>query len=71
MTHQLSSPQTGWVDKTKTANTGDTSGPGTADFIDEDALNTKLTAMGYTAARIAQMNQNDKVYAIRVSLGLV
>lgn len=38
------------------------------DFKDEDDLDTRLLANGYTQTQINTMNQNDKIWAIRQKL---
>lgn len=47
---------------------GDTARFLTLDSImDEQSLDARLLAIGYTQSQINQMNQNDKVYAVRVA----
>lgn len=36
-------------------------------FMDEANLDTRLLALSYTQSQINQMNQNDKVYAVRLA----
>lgn len=40
---------------------------GITDYKDEGDLDSRLLAIGYTQSQVNQMNQNDKVYAVRVS----
>lgn len=60
----------GFVDKRRTPN-AQTSPVGTpANYANEAAMDTRLAAINgtyYTAARLAGMTHNDKVYAIRLS----
>lgn len=61
--HTLS---TGFVDVRRTQATTATTLSNPADFTSLDTAETKLLANGYTQARLNQMTQNDKVYALRV-----
>ena len=36
-------------------------------FRDNDSLDARLVALGYTQANVDKMNQNDKLYAIRLN----
>lgn len=60
--------ENGWVDKRKTATQTTTTSVGTpANFSSVSALETRLLAIGYTAAQLRVMTQNDKVYALRLA----
>lgn len=40
-------------------------------FATESAMDTQLKTGGYTDEQLSIMSKNDKIYALRVSLGLV
>lgn len=71
-THQLTPPSINFNDKRRAVKTptGTQSHSGTfeTNTASNDALDAALTAISattYTAARLNQMTQNDKVYALR------
>lgn len=68
MTHQLSQPDIGMIDKSRTSSVGNAqSGISDAKWLEykSDAnMGTKLLANGYTAKQIASMTTNDKIYAV-------
>jgi hypothetical protein len=60
--------ENGWVDKRKSgAPTATTSITTPANFASVSAMETRLLAVGYTAAQLRQMTQNDKIYALRLA----
>lgn len=70
MTHQLSQPEIGYIDPSRTekSNGGSKIGTNTYNaFKSEDDMDTALIAAGYSAANVRRMTQNDKVYAIRLA----
>lgn len=69
MTHQLSPPEIGFVDPSRTEKSNGSSkiGANTHNaFKSEDALDSALTSNGYSAANVRKMTTNDKVYAVRL-----
>lgn len=64
-THNLTSPENGWVDP---RGAGNTASAMTDALVDNDSLDAALVTAGYSQKRIDQMTQNDKVYALRLEL---
>lgn len=69
-THQLSQPEINVPDKRRTASVPNAAAStGTpANYASNASLDTRLAAISgttFTQARLDQMNQNDKVYALR------
>lgn len=61
----------GFVDKRRSGTQTDTTPLSTiANYASEATLDARLTAISavsYSAARLRQMNQNDKIYAVRLA----
>ncbi len=73
MAHMPGDPRLGFVDRTRSTagsvadNTSAVATP--ANYASEAALDARLTAISsttFTAARLATMTHNDKIYAVRV-----
>ena len=61
-------PDLGFVDKRRSSGQTTTNPLGTpANYASVDAIETRLTTIGYTAAQLGTMNLNDKIYALRLS----
>lgn len=57
-----------FVDKRRSDGQTNTCPLGTpANYLTESALDTRLTAIGYSAATLRVMTTNDKIYAVRVN----
>lgn len=68
MTHQLSQPEIGYIDPSRTDaddGTSHISDLNYAAFKSQDDMDAFLLANGYTAAQVALLTTNDKVFAIR------
>lgn len=56
----------GFIDKRRSGSQTNTSPVGTpANYASISALDTRLTALGYTASQLRIMTVNDKVFAVR------
>jgi hypothetical protein len=68
MTHQLSQPEIGYIDESRTSKSDDTSHiPDNiyGAFKSQQNLDAFLLANGYTAITIRHLTTNDKIYAVR------
>lgn len=63
--------EVGFIDKRRSAGQTETTDIGTpANYLTHEALDARLTAISatsYSAKRLRQMTQNDKIYAIRLN----